>query len=155
MKANKFGAKRTGGFDSGIEGERFKELLFLKKLGFISDLSDHPKFVITPEGWPPIVYEADAKYVDLTGQICGEPNTLVIEDTKGVILDIFKIKAKLFAGKFPDQVLILVKPRFKQKNKIKYIKGWRIMRVKIKSGRFYSEEIGYMESSQEIQDAGA
>lgn len=75
----------------------------------ISNLQPHPPYVITPDGWPAIEMIPDSQYIDVTGDITGIPGVLMCEDVKGMVLDVFKLKAKLFCGKYPGIPLYIVK----------------------------------------------
>ena len=92
-------------FDSKKEFRRWQELKMLEKAGNISDLRRQVKFVLVPEiregpvQGPrggvkpgkilerPVCYVADFTYY--------EGSQLVVEDTKGVRTDAYKIKRKL------------------------------------------------------------
>ncbi len=43
----------------------------------------------------------DSEYVDVKGTVTGIPGKHVIEDYKGMITDVFRIKVKLFHGMYP------------------------------------------------------
>ncbi len=80
-------------FDSGIEAARASDLTLLLKSGEIIMLAYHVRFLVSPEGSKPIYYEAD--FVYLTKDL--KP---VVEDTKGVRTKEYRIKKKLFEGKY-------------------------------------------------------
>jgi hypothetical protein len=87
-------------FDSKAEARRYGELTMLRDAGEISDLATHPRFTVW-EGVDKagkrekIVYEADFSYMEQQGRV-------VVEDVKGVMTDVFRLKQKLFRCKFPD-----------------------------------------------------
>lgn len=88
-------------FDSKKESERYTELKLLERAGEISELELQPKFVLL-EGFRdrggkwrrPITYTADFRYI--------ENSDVVVEDTKGMKTDIFRLKEKLFRHRYPD-----------------------------------------------------
>ena len=96
MKMNKYGAKKitdpaTGYvFDSKAEFIRWCELRIMERAGKISDLQRQVKYELIPKqkGERACTYLADFVYKDSDG------NT-VVEDTKGVRTDAYKIKRKL------------------------------------------------------------
>lgn len=103
-KANKFGARRCGGFDSRREARRGAELEVMLRAGLISNLRRQVRYILIPSQWgecgedlkgrPVSVclerachYVADFVY-DLGGQT-------VVEDVKGVRTPAYVIKRKL------------------------------------------------------------
>jgi len=96
MAWNKYGAKKikdpaTGYvFDSKAEFIRWCELRILERAGKISDLKRQVKYELIPkqDGERACNYVADFVYIDADG------NT-VVEDTKGVRTDAYRIKKKL------------------------------------------------------------
>ena len=96
MSGNKYGAKKitdpaTGFvFDSKAEFVRWCELRLLERAGKISDLQRQVKYELIPKqkGERSCTYLADFVYKDSDG------NT-VVEDTKGVRTDAYRIKRKL------------------------------------------------------------
>ena len=96
MAGNKYGAKKitdpaTGFvFDSKAEFIRWCELRIMERAGKISDLQRQVKYELIPKqkGERACTYLADFVYKDSDG------NT-VVEDTKGVRTDAYRIKRKL------------------------------------------------------------
>lgn len=90
-------------FASKLEAARFQSLTLAQKAGEITGLKTHPRFVLQEAFTDSagakhraIVYEADFSYVDLrTGREC-------VEDSKGVLTPVFKIKYKLFLYRYRD-----------------------------------------------------
>ena len=94
-------------FDSIAEGSRYKELKLLERAGEISNLELQPKFLLQ-EGFKKngktyrkIEYIADFMYEE-KGQV-------VVEDSKGMETDVFKLKHKLFEYKYPGLELRIMK----------------------------------------------
>ena len=93
---NKYGAKKitdpaTGiVFDSKKEFHRWCELRLLERAGKITDLDRQVKYELIPkqDGERAVFYVADFVYIDADGKT-------VVEDTKGVRTDAYKIKRKL------------------------------------------------------------
>lgn len=124
MIKTKFGNKRCiyNGikFDSLAEKDRYIELLTLEQAGKISGLKVHGK---------ELTYSlvSSFKYQTFTGEIRTHRaityipdfgyfinGKWVIEDVKGLITDVFKIKHKLFSLKYPEIILRIIKPRMKK-----------------------------------------
>lgn len=92
-------------FDSKLEWIRFRQLKLLVRAGLIKDLQTQVKYELQ-EGFKkngityrPITYIADFVYTEVkTGK-------KVIEDTKGVITDVYKIKKKLFEKRYPEYTI--------------------------------------------------
>src|SRR5512137_1853211 len=99
MKGNKFNAKKTEidgiVFHSRKESVRYSQLKLYEKGGLISDLRLQvpydliPKLVINGKTERAIKYVADFVYYD-TVHKCE-----VVEDVKGMITDVFKLKYRL------------------------------------------------------------
>lgn len=94
-------------FDSKKEANRYKELKLLEKRGIISDLELQSKFLLQPgyvnakrEKIRPIYYVADFYYYD------NELKKYVVEDTKGVKTDVYKLKKKMFEYQYRDKTII-------------------------------------------------
>lgn len=98
---NKFGAKKTevAGivFDSKAEARRYGQLINMERAGHIAGLTRQVPFVLAPsvkfEGAkrikPALRYVADFCYSDIkTGRV-------VVEDVKGVITPLFRVKQHL------------------------------------------------------------
>lgn len=96
MTGNKYGAKKikdpaTGFvFDSKKEFIRWCELRILERAGKISCLQRQVKYELIPKqkGERACTYVADFVYIDSDGN-------KVVEDTKGVRTDAYRIKRKL------------------------------------------------------------
>lgn len=88
-------------FDSKKEMQRYKELELLESTDYICNLELQKKFLLQ-EGYTnakgkkirPIYYIADFYYYDYID------NKWVVEDTKGVRTDVYKLKKKLFEYKY-------------------------------------------------------
>ena len=91
-------------FDSHLEMERYKQLKLLEKVGKIHNLILQPKFELQPsfkyKGKPfrAITYVADFKYYD------GCMKDFIIEDVKGKLTEVYKLKKKLFLYKLSYSV---------------------------------------------------
>lgn len=90
-------------FDSQLEYRRYQQLSLLVSAGAISDLRIHPVYELEPKhvlGFGKdrrvlraIRHELDFQYV--------EDGVTVVEDTKGVVTPVWKLKHNLFQRKFP------------------------------------------------------
>ena len=103
---NKFGAKKTYCsqkhlHDSKKEATRCDELNLLRRGGIISRLKQQPKFVLLKGFWighekiRPICYRADFSYY--------EDGVLVIEDVKGKLTDVYKLKKKMLLNQIKNR----------------------------------------------------
>lgn len=102
---NKFNAKRTEldgkVFASKGEANRYAELKLMERAGIIQNLDTQPRFVLQEaftdeEGnrHRAITYIADFRYL--------ENGLCVVEDFKGRETEVFKLKRKLFARRYPQ-----------------------------------------------------
>ncbi len=104
MRSNKYHAKKVTvngiKFDSKLEANRWLELKLMEKAGRISNLRRQVEFVLQPsfrkngKTIRKISYFADFVYI--------ENGFTIIEDTKGIKTDVFRLKKKLFEYKFPE-----------------------------------------------------
>jgi hypothetical protein len=87
---NKFTRVKGVLFSSKKEAKRYEQLLLLLKSGEITDLQTQVKFVLIPktDKFRETSYIADFTYF--------EGREFIVEDVKGFITDVFKIKRKLF-----------------------------------------------------------
>lgn len=95
-------------FDSRMEAARYQELCLLQRSGAIQGLTVHERFELVPKATlksgarvRAIVYEADFSYF--------EGITKVVEDVKGVLTPVFKLKANLFLRRYEDVDFRIVK----------------------------------------------
>lgn len=81
----------------------------MKKHGKIKDLELQPTFELIPtfkkdkKTYRKTTYKADFKYFD------NEKNKTIVEDTKGFLTDIYKLKKKLFEYTYKDLQIIEIK----------------------------------------------
>lgn len=90
-------------FDSKREAERYCELKLFLRAKEIKNLELQPRFLlqdgfVDKEGneHKKIEYVADFMYIDKAGRN-------VVEDVKGVLTDVYKIKKKMFLKKYDEQ----------------------------------------------------
>lgn len=105
-KKSKYGAIKTEvdgiTFDSRREAHRYKELKLLERAGAINSLELQKEFELQPsfhkngKTYRAIKYVADFAYYDV------ETKEYVIEDSKGMRTDVYKLKKKLFEYRYPD-----------------------------------------------------
>ena len=93
MSYSKYHAKKTvvdgHTFHSKKEASRYTELKFLQKAGSIKGLELQPKFDFVHNGIKICRYIADFRYIDV------DLDQVIIEDVKGVLTQLYKIKKKL------------------------------------------------------------
>ena len=93
-------------FDSNLEANRYRELMLLQRAKEISNLRLQVPFVLQEsfkkngKTYQAIKYIADFVYE--------ERGQTIVEDTKGVKTEAFKIKQKLFEYKYPDLSLKII-----------------------------------------------
>ena len=113
-RPNKYKATRiettVGKFDSKLEFKRYLYLKDLQEKGLISDLVRQVPYTLIPSQkdhtgkviFREIRYVADFVYRLPTGE-------QIVEDTKGIVLDVFKIKQKLMYYFFGIEVKVVKK----------------------------------------------
>lgn len=93
-------------FDSVLEARRYKQLALLERAGEIKNLKLQVPFLLQEsfrkngKTYRKIEYIADFVYE--------EKGKTIVEDTKGIKTDVFKIKQKLFEYKYPDLSLKII-----------------------------------------------
>lgn len=104
---SKYRAKKTTvdgiEFDSKREAERYRELKLLEKANEIRNLELQPRFLLqgkfkdrNGKTHRKIEYVADFMYVD-------KDDKTVVEDVKGVLTDVYKLKKKMFLKIYDDK----------------------------------------------------
>lgn len=92
-------------FDSKKEARRYQELKQLQQSGAITALRLQPVYELQPKfkcngkTERAITYKADFEYI--------EDGKTIVEDTKGMLTEVFKIKRKLFLCRYPEYELRL------------------------------------------------
>lgn len=81
-----------GTFDSEAELRRWNELKLLRDAGAIQNLRNHVPFAIVVNGVKICDYEADFVYTENGQQ--------VVEDVKGHVTDVYKLKRKMMRAVF-------------------------------------------------------
>ena len=82
-------------FDSASEAERFRQLVLLQKAGRIRELTRQVSFVLAPAvvingaRKRALTYRADFGYVDVS------TGARIVEDRKGALTDVYKLKRHL------------------------------------------------------------
>lgn len=104
---SKYGAKKTVvdgiTFASKKEAKRYEELKLLLQSGEIQNLILQPRFIlqekctVRTEKLRAIEYVGDFQYT------C--EGVTIVEDVKGVLTEVFKLKSKLFKYKYPHIIL--------------------------------------------------
>ena len=93
-------------FDSVLEARRYKQLALLERAGEIKNLKLQVPFLLQEsfrkngKTYRKIEYIADFVYE--------EKGQSIVEDTKGIKTDVFKIKQKLFEYKYPNLSLKII-----------------------------------------------
>ena len=106
MRKSKYGNKKTTidgfVFDSKREATRYQQLKLIVRAGVISDLTLQPSYMlqesfkINGKTIRAIKYVADFKYV--------ENGVTIVEDVKGCLTDVYKLKKKLFLFKYGNEL---------------------------------------------------
>ncbi len=94
-KRNKYGAKKSGGYDSIKEHRRANELKLMQRAGIISNLREQVKYVLIPtqrDAAGNLLEKECSYYADFVYERDGKT---VVEDTKGMRTPEYKIKRKL------------------------------------------------------------
>lgn len=94
-------------FDSKAEHTRYRQLVLAQYSGSISRLMVHPSFVILDafvdcdgKRNRAATYEADFAYI--------EDGRFVVEDVKGVITAVFKLKWKMLKSRYPEYKCVII-----------------------------------------------
>lgn len=103
-RRSKYHAKRTSvdgiTFDSKREAERYLALKGMEEDGTIEDLRRQVRYELIPafdvdgRHYRPVYYVADFVYLDK------ETGKEVVEDVKGMVTDVYRLKSKLFARRY-------------------------------------------------------
>lgn len=102
-------------FDSGAEGERYKILKAKEKAGLIKNLQLQVSYPLMINGLKICDYRADFVY-----EVGGKT---VVEDVKGQLHDVFKLKYKLMFA-CHGIILLITRALYRTMNKVKYIVGF-------------------------------
>lgn len=86
-------------FDSKREANRYSELKLLERAGLISDLVLQPEYYLKVGDVLVCKYVADFRYVDR------QTGREIVEDTKGVRTDVYKLKKKLMLAVHGIEIL--------------------------------------------------
>lgn len=107
---NKYGAKKSKGFDSKAECADYNDLYLLEKSGKIKYLNRQVKIPLQKKTGG-IHYIADFVYFDC------EAKEWIVFDTKGMVLDTFRIKKSWLLDRYTNFVFIT---HFRSKRKLDY-----------------------------------
>ena len=116
MTRNKYGvsspeARTVDGirFDSKAESRRYQELVLMLRASEITDLERQPVFLLVPafidklgKKHQGVSYRGDFRYKDRQGKI-------IVEDVKGALTEVYRIKKKLLLWRYPDINFVEVK----------------------------------------------
>ena len=102
-------------FDSAAEGERYKILKAKEQGGLIKNLELQKTYPLLVNGLKICDYRADFVY-----EVGGKT---IVEDVKGQVHDVFKLKYKLMFACYGITVLI-TRALYKTVNKVRYILGF-------------------------------
>ena len=101
-RSSKYHAKKTVvdgiTFDSRKEADRYLVLKGMEEDGSIEDLRRQVRYELVPafnvdgKHYRPVYYVADFVYV--------EDGKEVVEDVKGMVTDVYRLKSKLFARRY-------------------------------------------------------
>lgn len=94
-KRNKYGAKKSGGYDSRKEHRRADQLKLMQRAGLISRLREQVKYVLIPtqrDSSGNLLEKECSYYADFVYERDG---AIIVEDTKGVRTPEYRIKRKL------------------------------------------------------------
>lgn len=100
IKKSKYGNRKTKvgdlTFDSRLEADRWKELCELQRVGKIGLLKRQRSFILAVNGVSICRYRADFTYV--------ENGALVVEDAKGFLTDVYKLKKRLMKAVYGIEI---------------------------------------------------
>ena len=92
--------KRIDGhwFASNSEAVRYEQLKVMQDAGKIDNLTLQPSYAIVHSGQPITTYRADFRYVVLNE--LGRSESVIVEDVKGMVTDVYVIKKKLVQAQY-------------------------------------------------------
>lgn len=96
-RSNKYGARKSGGYDSRKEQRRSNELKLMQRAGLISNLREQVKYVLIPtqrDSCGKLLEKECSYYADF---VYDRNGVTVVEDTKGVRTKEYIIKRKLMS----------------------------------------------------------
>ena len=102
-------------FDSAAEGERYKILKAKEQGGLIKNLELQKTYPLLVNGLKICDYRADFVY-----EVGGKT---IVEDVKGQVHDVFKLKYKLMFA-CHGIVILITRALYRTMNKVKYIVGF-------------------------------
>ena len=98
MRRHKFNAKPqiVDGFRfaSTAEANRYRELLILGRSGVLDNLELQPRFPLLMNGQRVGEYRADFSYIERPSGV------LVVEDVKGMVTPVYRLKKKLVEAQY-------------------------------------------------------
>lgn len=96
-KTNKYNAKPSGGYASRKEHRRANELRLMQRAGLVSNLREQVSYEIIPAqlGADGKVIERACSYIADFVYVDNATGQTVVEDTKGMRTDVYRIKRKL------------------------------------------------------------
>jgi hypothetical protein len=110
-KKSKYGSVKVGGYDSRKEAKRAAELKLMQEQGIISELKEQVKYELIPKQVETI--EVPTKSGFKKKEVCLEractytadfvyqkDGQTIVEDVKGMRLEVYKIKKKLMLSVF-------------------------------------------------------
>lgn len=86
-------------FDSGMEGDRYKQLKIMEQAGEIERLEEQVRFRCIVNDIKVCDYYADFRYYDR------RTRAFVVEDVKGARTDVYKLKKKLVEALFGIEIV--------------------------------------------------
>lgn len=96
-RRNKYGARKTNGFDSAKEARRAAALGLMERAGEISGLRKQVKFSLAVNGEHVCTYTADFVYE--------RGGKRIVEDVKGFTTDVYRIKRALMLACYGIEIL--------------------------------------------------
>jgi hypothetical protein len=89
-------------FASGAEAKRYLQLMDMKHQGKIERLELQPSYQIMVKGKHIANYRADFRYAVLADS--GSISSIVVEDVKGMVTDVYTMKKKLVEALYDMQI---------------------------------------------------
>ena len=113
-KKNKYGARKTGAYDSRKEARRAADLRVMERAGLIRNLREQVKFELIPSQYregPPDpkgrptreLVERSVSYI--ADFVYERDGATVVEDVKGKRTDVYILKRKLMFYRYGIQIL--------------------------------------------------
>lgn len=86
-------------FASAAEADRYEQLKAMLAAGRIARLELQPTYPVSVDGVPICTYRGDFRYIKMN-PTTGSAGALILEDVKGMVTDVYRLKKKLVEARY-------------------------------------------------------